>query len=805
MKRIFLIASILFIAGCGSNTAEQPNNTTSQTDTPEVIKQVKLLYSGTLFVSPDILDNSDPSFFVSLEKIPDEQRRMFDRRNGMNESYSGGKWIEIVPFLFIAYFSDGQEIEVQVNKEFENVNTAKEVALPYLDAIGKLPSLFRKDVETIWLHKGTKGFGGGNNNLLIHHGRGLEYMKDGLLEEAFLHEASHTSLDREHASSKGWLAAVQADGGNFISDYAKEYPPGEDVAETFPICFAVQYKPESLKNGDIQKIKKTIPNRLAYCNKVFETYSMNKDITQPAATKLGNVAGREVYLRGYLHGYARSDSHQHGYGLSYYTGIWSTFETYQPDRYQRGHGTWITPNNENYDEPLCPTGTVARDNWPERAPSYRDVFQTIEGGPGYWGNTVFPDTQMKYRVNVITDCYTTQTSSPGWNWGGNNNLDNQAGLAQLSNTFLYPPDGITFERGANGDFLGQGWMILPLTDQDPQNISLGTNNWTLFLNAANFSGPTVYMTPQGWNRITENYPPAEGRALDTLTTNSTFRPLADEIGMTNAREAIIGAETYTQIPALMYPVDKKGRTIFHQDVKFYSKKSIYNDFLAHRNNGSSLTANRLDSQGYEIGKITDTDFGFRLDDKEIAGIDNIVETKTFSDTAWGFQWHDQSTSGIFPQYFSTRDIIKNGDSQTIQVAISEQDVPIEGREILVTSPPQKGGRDYAVNSYEPPAAGWPNPENDQTYTAKLIDGSVITYGWYRFIDQPAISKLNLNESQKASLQSIIESMHTMNWSTDNPVLSAPTFGSLVEIDKALIVQPPIGMEIGYVPVALSQR
>ena len=67
---------------------------------------------------------------------------------------------------------------------------------------------------------------------------------------------------------------MQADGGNFISDYAKEYPQGEDIAETFPICFAVQYKPESLKKSDIEKIKKAIPNRLAYCNKVFERYGM---------------------------------------------------------------------------------------------------------------------------------------------------------------------------------------------------------------------------------------------------------------------------------------------------------------------------------------------------------------------------------------------------------------------------------------------------------------------------------------------------------------------------------------------------
>jgi hypothetical protein len=36
------------------------------------------------------------------------------------------------------------------------------------------------------------------------------------------------------------------------------------------------------------------------------------------------------------------------------------------------------------------------------------------------------------------------------------------------------------------------------------------------------------------------------------------------------------------------------------------------------------------------------------------------------------------------------------------------------------------------------------------------------------------------------------------------VLEAPTFGNLAEIDSALILTPPAGMEVGYVPVALSQ-
>jgi len=219
-------------------------------------------FEGTVYVSNNILNSSDYSFFTSLEKIPDNPRIMFDRRvNG---------WIDITPFLFVASFSDGTEIEVQVNNEFENKINAEEVALKYLEVIGKLPKLFRKDVETVWIHKGNEDFGGGNNNLLIHHNRGLEYEKNGFLEEIFLHEASHTSLDSYHSSSTDWIAAQIADNGNFISDYAKENPKREDVAETFPLCFAIKYKRDRLNDDIIRKIEKAISNRIRYCNSVFD-------------------------------------------------------------------------------------------------------------------------------------------------------------------------------------------------------------------------------------------------------------------------------------------------------------------------------------------------------------------------------------------------------------------------------------------------------------------------------------------------------------------------------------------------------
>ena len=232
-----------------------PQPTPSTTATPTVLSTSTPPYKGTLFIrnSSEIITESDPTLFDTLTKISDNSRKVFDRRNG---------WITVTPFLFEATFTDGQSIEVQVNPEFESVRIAREIALIYLGPIGKLPAILRQDVETIWLHKGKEPFGGGNNNLLIHHEKGLEYITEGILEEAFLHEASHTSLDSYHYNNS-WEAAQKAD-GNFISTYARDYPTREDVAESFPMYYALRYKPSRISDSLRDTIINTIPNRVIY-------------------------------------------------------------------------------------------------------------------------------------------------------------------------------------------------------------------------------------------------------------------------------------------------------------------------------------------------------------------------------------------------------------------------------------------------------------------------------------------------------------------------------------------------------------
>lgn len=212
-------------------------------------------FAGTIFIDPDIITAADPTTYTGLAPTGQASRTMFDRRVA--------DWITVDAFLFDATFDDGLSIEVQVNPEFGDVATARIEAETYAEVIGRLPTALRADVETVWIHRGVEPFGGGNNNLLIHTGQAALYVADGILEETFIHEAAHTSLDASHATAPGWIAAQDAD-GTYISDYARDFPFREDVAETMVPFVAVRYRSNRITPAMAETISDAIPNRIDY-------------------------------------------------------------------------------------------------------------------------------------------------------------------------------------------------------------------------------------------------------------------------------------------------------------------------------------------------------------------------------------------------------------------------------------------------------------------------------------------------------------------------------------------------------------
>jgi hypothetical protein len=212
-------------------------------------------FSGTIFIDANIITSDDPSALEGLSYAGRGMRTMFDRR--VNSS------IMVDAYLFDASFDDGLAAEIQVNPEFGTSAEALQQATTYAAVIGRLPTALRANVQTVWIHKGTQPFGGGNNNLLIHVGQADLYVANGILEETLVHEAAHTSLDARHATAPGWIAAQTADNW-FISTYARGNPVREDIAESFLPYLALRYRSDRISQALAEIISKTIPNRIKY-------------------------------------------------------------------------------------------------------------------------------------------------------------------------------------------------------------------------------------------------------------------------------------------------------------------------------------------------------------------------------------------------------------------------------------------------------------------------------------------------------------------------------------------------------------
>jgi len=258
-----LVAVIL--TSCNASSNQEVQDEDPGTDEASLPSQPP--FGGTIFIDPDIIKPSDPTAFTGLVFVGQAPRTMFDRRvNG---------WITVEPFLFNASFDDGLTAEIQVNPEFLTEAASLVVAEQYGEVIGRLPTALRMDVETVWIHLGVQPFGGGNNNLLIHVGQADLYVADGILEETLVHEAAHTSLDGAYSFAPGWLAAQMAD-PTFISDYGRDFPSREDIAESFVPYLAVRYRRDRISESLALVIEEAIPNRIEYFDSLaLDMYPIN--------------------------------------------------------------------------------------------------------------------------------------------------------------------------------------------------------------------------------------------------------------------------------------------------------------------------------------------------------------------------------------------------------------------------------------------------------------------------------------------------------------------------------------------------
>ncbi len=528
-------------------------------------------------------------------------------------------------------------------------------------------------------------------------------------------------------------------------------------------------------------------------------YTGNAQENQDAKSGPGVVKEHYRGLHGYIGYRAERPGKQSEYsaGMGFYSAVWPLID--KPfAHFQIGlAGAWITPDNsDNKDKPLAPEGTLAR-KWTPRGPTFESVFQTVEGGLGYWARSKFRYGPPKFSMNATPQCYDYEVASPGWSFFYDDEAlpDDRLGVAQLSNRILIPPDALPFEGNPNGKFMGYTYMALPFTESTKGDPPTGDQSWTCFVSTENFKGPIAYYIPETWSKIGKifNYPFIYGRGLDARPGNMGGGAM--EINTVPCMESQDDkGVTYSKIPQLQFPVDEMGQTLLVQDVVYYSKAALYDAFKEWRDGGSTCTG-EFDGKGAWKSKLTTRTPGFDQAGKKITGVEKVLDTKVLDENVWGLEWIDSTTNnfGYFPAYFR-----HEGDSL---IAISAFEVP-ESTNLLDK---EFELAELGVPFTSPDKGAWTNPgPSAGPYKVELADGSVVTYYWFRFIDQPSFQQYNFSESKKEKLQALVEKIHA-EWPIDRDYMAPPTTGELVKFDPKLLVTPPKGMEIGYVPIVTHQE
>ena len=489
-------------------------------------------------------------------------------------------------------------------------------------------------------------------------------------------------------------------------------------------------------------------------------------------------------------------------GFSLYAAAWPMLEQYPGHRFQTGlFGTWMHAQYEG------------------KAPD--DLYSDIEGGLGWWRDTRFPTETPKFIMGGVGVNFKEIANGPAHGRGTWEKPEGLYGVAQLSPWLLFPIDGLNIKQGTCGDLFGYGYLPLPLIDAKATTagkpISTGDNCWTLFLNTKSFKGPVCFFTPYFWSHSAVVDPKYAGQLLDSRPSdpNKAFQMETQYV------PAMLGSDargrTFARIAPTSFPVGADGKTIVLHRLTSYDKSALWDGVKAWFDGGVPVSG-AINSGGAFVQHFRPeggSTWQIYADNtprgKKVSMVWKSLATPITPDpTTYGYAWNDQLLTRMtlsggdivrFPEYYRLQNAAKNPR----WVAAKPEEVPPETG---LTSIQFDRASEEPQEPYDTPTAPdstWLQPgPTAGPFTAQLGDGSVVTYYWYRFADQPALHNADLTALDREKMQGKVEELHRL-WTKDREYLAPPTVGQLAELDPAQIVQPPKGLEIGYVPIATRQE
>ena len=515
---------------------------------------------------------------------------------------------------------------------------------------------------------------------------------------------------------------------------------------------------------------------------------------------VASAAPQKVEMAGYLIVPTERVNEPYDAGFSIYAAAWPLLSEYPGHRFQTGlFGTWM--------HPLYP-----KDAKP------KDLYNDIEGGLGWWRDTRFPSTTPKFIMGGVGVNFYDIANGPAYGRGTWEDPRGLYGVAQLTPWLLFPLDGLNLKQGVNGELFGYGYLPMPFaeakTKTEGKDVPTGANCWTLFLNAENFKGPVCFFTPNFWARAALRNPAVAGQMLDSRGSdpNKHFQMETQYVPAAMAKDE--KGDSYARVAPTSFPVGADGTTVVLHRLTCYDRRALYDGVKAWFDGGPVATgainpAGALVQSFRPGGGSTWSIYPQGTKREAKPGLDwKAFATPHIPDPhTYGYQWNadlvTRARPGLvtLPEYYRLGSFGKNGRWS----AVTPKDVPAStGLTQMAFDPPKE--KPQAPRETQPgEKTTWkiPGPKAGP-FQAFLGDGSVVTYYWYRFADQPAILNADLTPAEREALQAKVEKLHR-TWTKDREYLAPPTVGKLAALDPAQVLTPPKGLEVGYVPIATRQE
>jgi hypothetical protein len=486
-------------------------------------------------------------------------------------------------------------------------------------------------------------------------------------------------------------------------------------------------------------------------------------------------------------------------GFSMYVAAWPLLKNYPGSQFQSGlFGTWMFARNDG----------IAR----------KGHYSDIEGGLGWWRDTRFATETPKFIMGGVALNFVEWANGPGAGKGRDwNKPSGKYAIAQLSPWVLWPPDGLNLKQGTAGELFGYGYLPLPLTAAKKttagRDVPTGNNCWTLFLNTGNFKGPVTFFLPNFWSKPTVEKPELAGLFLDSRPAepNKAVQMETQHVPAYIATDS--KGDTYARVAPTQFPAKADGDAPLLHRITAYSKAALWDGLEAWFNGGKEATG-RIDSSASAVHKFKGGGGAtWRIsppntprENKVPVAWNSFATPVALDDMTYGYKWSKDAVRTAdgrvtLPEYYRLEKSAKGKEQWSV---VSAKDVPADTGLAKVEFPRRRGPDRRPYVTPDEADSCWKKPgPTAGPFETTLGDGSVVTYSWYRFADQPAMLNADLTAAERETLQKRVEMLHA-KWTKDREYLPPPTIGRLADLDPAVLVTPPKGLEIGYVPIVTRQ-